>query len=178
MTQYEKDKAADAGRFADLLRRVEAAKKERPLDLSVAEDLSVALMNLVSLEEHFFFTAMKTGESSYHGLSADVRALRKEFMEKLLPPAVFEGETWCAVKHLLAAAMRLIEVGGKYKKEGDEEGAARAFSGAYRLYAIFWALKLKLAHAKPLVKAAHSAAQDEAMTLEELVNRLADCCKE
>ena len=39
-----------------LLTKIESIKKENPLDLSVDEDLAVGVMNLISIEEHLFFT--------------------------------------------------------------------------------------------------------------------------
>ena len=38
----------------EMIEKLDAAKKANPLDLSSDQDLSIALMNLVSLEEHFF----------------------------------------------------------------------------------------------------------------------------
>ncbi len=35
---------------------------KKDLDLSSGEDLSVGIMNLISIEEHLFFTAQKTGK--------------------------------------------------------------------------------------------------------------------
>ena len=43
-----------------LLNKINQFKKDHALDLSLEEDLSVAIMNLVSLEEHFFFSGAKT----------------------------------------------------------------------------------------------------------------------
>ena len=42
------------------LARIEKMKANGGVDLSAAEDLSLAVMNLISLEEHFFFTGAKT----------------------------------------------------------------------------------------------------------------------
>ena len=44
-----------------LIEKVDQMKKEDKMDLSSDQDLSVALMNLISIEEHFFFTGVKTG---------------------------------------------------------------------------------------------------------------------
>ena len=41
----------------ELVKKADNAKKANPLDLSSDQDLSIALMNLISLEEHFFFQA-------------------------------------------------------------------------------------------------------------------------
>ena len=48
--------------------KINNAKKDNKLDLSADEDLSIAIMNLVSIEEHFFFTAKKTGDDKYFDL--------------------------------------------------------------------------------------------------------------
>jgi len=55
-----------------------------------------------------------------------------------------EGETWCITKHLLAATMRLIEVGTKLHSSGKKDEAADTFKKAYEVYSLFWALRLKL----------------------------------
>ena len=46
-------------KFDELVKKIEAAKASGTVDLSMEEDLSIAVMNLISLEEHFFFTANK-----------------------------------------------------------------------------------------------------------------------
>jgi hypothetical protein len=132
----------------ELLARVRAAQSAAGVDLSTAEDLSVAVMNLISLEEHFFFTGAKTDDPKYFDTLAEVRSIRKKLMAELLPE--HEGETWCAAKHLLASTMRLIEAGTKKQNEGESGKAVELFGEAYRLYSIFWALKLKLVEAKEL----------------------------
>jgi len=40
-------------------------EKGEELDLSSDEDLSIAVMNLISIEEHFFFTYGKTQDPKY-----------------------------------------------------------------------------------------------------------------
>lgn len=151
--------------------KIESFKENAGVDLSTSEDLSIAVMNLVSLEEHFFFTAMKTGKEEYLDTSALIRDMRKELLAKLMPN--HEGETWCVSKHLLSTAMRLIEVGNKLQSEGKKDQAKEMFSRAYKVYSIFWALKLKLVEGHTLKEVA-----SKSNTLEELVTKLADCCKE
>src|SRR3990167_5081600 len=165
----------DSGKIAEFLKKVETLKKAGRVDLSAAEDASVAVMNLISLEEHFFFTASKTGDASYHDISKDIRAMRTRVMEGLIDK--HEGETWCATKHLLSATMRLIEVGNRYNAEGQKEKAKQFFADAYRLYTIFWSLKTKLVSADTLVSAGTEATQ-KGWSLEQLVAKLADCCDE
>ncbi len=155
----------------EFLGKVESFKEKAGVDLSTTEDLSIAVMNLVSLEEHFFFTAAKTKKDEYFDTVQEIRALRKEFLAQLMPNN--EGETWCIAKHLLAATMRLTEVGNKLQSEGEKKKAKQTFEGAYKVYSLFWALKLKLIKGQNIKEAAKSSS-----TVEDLVNKLADCCDE
>src|SRR3989344_5556791 len=102
--------------------KIEEIKKGK-VDLSQDEDLSIALMNLISLEEHLYFTAVKTDNQSYLEMLNSIRSLRKNLLGKIVKNP--EGEEWCISKHLLAASMRLIEVGTKeLSKENLKEANA------------------------------------------------------
>jgi len=90
----------------NLLNKVDEVTKEKKLDLSSDEDLSIAIMNLVSIEEHLFFTSQKTGKSSYLDLLNEVRSMRKDLLKEIIKD--YEGEVWCISKHLLASSMRLM----------------------------------------------------------------------
>ncbi|MDO8492398.1 MAG: hypothetical protein Q7S34_02040 [bacterium] len=155
----------------EFLAKVESLKEKSGVDLSTAEDLSLAVMNLISLEEHFFFTGVKTKQDEYFDVSLEIREMRKKLLAELMPSN--EGETWCIGKHLLSASMRLIEVGNKLYSEGHKDEAKEKFGQAYKIYSIFWALKLKLLDGGKIKKTA-----SKATSLEELVNKLADCCDE
>lgn len=155
----------------EFLSKIKSLKEKSGVDLSVAEDLSLAVMNLISLEEHFFFTGVKTGKDEYFGESSDIREMRKKLLAELMPE--HEGETWCISKHLLSASMRLIEVGNKFQSEGQKEKAKKKFEEAYKIYSIFWALKLKLISGEKIKETAKVSTQ-----LEDLVAKLADCCDE
>lgn len=49
----------DKFNYEEVLKKIEELKKGKNFDLSTEEDLAVAIMNLISLEEHFFFTGVK-----------------------------------------------------------------------------------------------------------------------
>ncbi|KKW45941.1 MAG: hypothetical protein A3A43_00260 [Candidatus Liptonbacteria bacterium RIFCSPLOWO2_01_FULL_56_20] len=157
----------------DLQRKIKTLQEQGAIDLSTEEDLSIAVMNLVSLEEHFFFTAEKTGRPEHFDLLNEVRTTRKALMGRLVPK--HEGETWCITKHLLAAAMRLIEVGTKLHSDGKTSEAKETFDHAYKMYSLFWALRLKLIDAKGFRAV---AAKEKPWTLEDVVDKLVDCCDE
>src|SRR3989338_8444809 len=153
------------------LAKIESLKEKAGVDLSTAEDLSLAVMNLISLEEHFFFTGVKTKKDEYFDISQEIRSVRKELLAKLMPN--HEGETWCISKHLLATTMRLIEVGNKLQSVSKKDEAKSMFEKAYKVYSIFWALKLRLISGQEIKATAKSSSQ-----LEDLVSKLADCCDE
>ncbi|PIR96575.1 MAG: hypothetical protein COT92_00320 [Candidatus Doudnabacteria bacterium CG10_big_fil_rev_8_21_14_0_10_42_18] len=164
-----------------LIKKINKLKKEGGVDLSTEEDLSLAVMNLVSLEEHFFFTGEKTGKGEYFELLNQTREIRKELLARMMPQN--EGETWCISKHLLAATMRLMEVGTKLLKDKKEQQAKEMFDKAYKLYNFFWALRLKLINARDLKKIGDSQLNkhdggEKPWTKEDIVSKLVDCCDE
>jgi len=129
----------------EMVRKIDDAKKVNPLDLSSDQDLSIALMNLVSLEEHFFFSGAKTKQPGFYDLINVVRNMRKELMERIVDKNGTQGsEVWCISKHLLAASMRLYEVGTKALGAGNKKSAYEMFERAYELYSLFWGLNMKM----------------------------------
>jgi len=131
---------------AGLLDRVEKVTREKKLDLSSDEDLSVALMNLINIEEHLFFTAEKTNKDIYLDLLDEVRTMRKDLMKEMITD--YEGEVWCVIKHLMATSMRLMEVGTKQLHKGNREKAKELFHKSYQLYSLFWAINLNIVSTK------------------------------
>ena len=132
-------KAKDVKEFVE---RIDATKKVNPKDLSSDQDLTIAIMNLISIEEHLVFSGAKTGKNSFYDLIEEVRELRKTLMQKIIPS--YEGEVWCISKHLLASSMRLMEVGTKQQSLGNKEEAYKLFSQAYDLYCLFWGLNMNM----------------------------------
>ena len=126
----------------EFVERLDQAKKKNPKDLSSDQDLTIAIMNLISIEEHLIFSGAKTGKSSFYDMVQDVREMRKNLMLKIIPS--YEGEVWCISKHLLATSMRLMEVGTKQQSMGNTEEAYSLFNQAYDLYCLFWGLNMNL----------------------------------
>jgi len=163
----------EQNKFSELIKKIERMKKSGEVDLSMEEDLSIAVMNLVSLEEHFFFTSAKTAKDSYFDLLLEVREMRKTLLKKLIDK--HEGETWCISKHLLGATMRLIEVGTKLYSDNKKEEAKKVFEKANEIYSLFWALRLKLIDTAGFKKV---AADEQPWALKDILNKLVDCCDE
>jgi len=177
----------DINEFMDKVKKMEKGEK---LDLSSDEDLSIGIMNLISMEEHFFFTYNKTKDAKYLDLLNEIRAMRKSALKRIIKD--YEGEVWCISKHLLAASMRFMEVGTKALTKGDKSDAEEMFQNSYQLYSLFWGLNLGLVQTKdikqiesdkiefvsedpkPVVKGS-SGIFDK---LGHLVQKAIDCCKE
>lgn len=126
----------------EFVEKIDSAKKVNPKDLSSDQDLTIAIMNLISIEEHLVFSGAKTGKNSFYDLVQNIREMRKTLMQKVIP--VYEGEVWCISKHLLSSSMRLMEVGTKQQSLGHKEEAYKLFNQAYELYCLFWGLNMNM----------------------------------
>lgn len=126
----------------DFVEKIDSSKKVNPKDLSSDQDLTIAIMNLISIEEHLVFSGAKTGKNSFYDLVENIREMRKALMQKVIPS--YEGEVWCISKHLLASSMRLMEVGTKQQSLGHKEEAYKLFNQAYELYCLFWGLNMNM----------------------------------
>ena len=187
--------------YGDLLKKIEKVTKQKEIDLSADEDLSIGVMNLISIEEHLFFTSQKTEKPQYLEILNEVRLMRTELMRKLIKD--YEGEVWCISKHLLAASMRVMEVGTKELKKAygperpkgvegknNKKEAWELFEKSFKLYSLFWAINLKVVEIGdvPLadgninfmgeeeVKVKASASPLE--KLSQLFKKAIDCCRE
>jgi len=153
------------------------------MDLSSDQDLSIAIMNLISIEEHFFFTGIKTGKANYFALLGQVRSMRKELLKKIVKD--YEGEIWCISKHLLAASMRLMEVGTKALGQGKKDQAEDLFKKAFDLYSLFWAVNLGVINLDGVKKIDDDMLNKQDMKktgflgkFSEIVKKVIDCCIE
>jgi hypothetical protein len=170
-----------------LLKKVEKVSKENKPDLSSGEDLSIGIMNLIAIEEHLFYTSQKTGKKEYLDLLNEIRVMRTELLKEIIKD--YEGEVWCISKHLLAASMRVMEVGTKELKKGDKDKAWNLFEKSYNLYSLFWGLnlgivktdKVKRGNSKVNLideKSEKSESVSLFSKLGQIVQKAIDCCKE
>lgn len=177
-TQNEQD-------LEKFVKKVMDDNKQNLLDLSADEDLSIAIMNLISIEEHFFFTANKTKNNKYYDLLAEVRELRKNLLKRIIKE--YEGEVWCISKHLLASSMRLMEYGTKLQGLNRKEEAQKIFKNAYQLYTMFWGLNLKVISTDNIKKIDENAlnvedtepkSKNAFAKLGDSLQKILDCCIE
>jgi len=111
-------------------------------DISADQDLTIALMNLIGIEEHLFFTGAKTENHEYYDLITVIRDIRKSLLGSIIKE--YEGEVWCISKHLLASSYRLMEVGTKQLDLGRKEEAYELFDKSFNLYCLFWGINKKI----------------------------------
>lgn len=188
---------ANQKNISKLLEKVEKVTKEKKLDLSSGEDLSIGIMNLIAIEEHLFFTSQKTGKIKYLDLLSEIRVMRTGLMKELITD--YEGEVWCISKHLLAASMRVMEVGTKELKkavgaesveaEKQKQKAWDLFEKSYNLYSLFWGINLGIVKTDKINRKDKSVNliddkdnKSESISLfsklGQIVQKAIDCCKE
>ena len=177
------DNNLDNKKIDEFIKKVQSSKTDE-MDLSSDEDLSIAIMNLISIEEHFFFTGAKLNKPEYFDLLNITREMRKSLLKKIIKD--YEGEVWCISKHLLATSMRLMEVGTKALTKGDKKEAEDLFKKAYEMYSLFWGLNLKMIDVGEVKKLDENQVNkkdsDKKTTILEklggMVQKVIDCCKE
>lgn len=147
-------------------------RESNHLDLSAGEDLSIALMNIISLEEHSFFSYIKTHDEKFLEILETCRELRKKLLVKLVKKD--DSETWCMSKHLLASSMRLYEVGNRYLHEKKMNEAKQSYEDAAELYGLFWKLNSRGTTAEKKI----SYLFPEKKSIFTSVKKLLECCKE
>lgn len=158
----------------EFVKKVVEFNKKNELDLSSGEDLSIALMNLISLEEHSYFSYIKTNDKKFLELLDKIRKIRGEHLKKIVNEK--DGsEKWCMSKHLLASSIRLIEVGNKFLKDGKKQEAEKLYEDAFELYSMFWQINLT---DKKINKLNLLKKEKDKGKFSQVLKKLLDCCKE
>ena len=156
----------------NFIKKINEIKNDNKLDLSIGEDLSIALMNLISLEEHFLFSFIKTSEDKYLEYLEQTRELRKKLLARIVKKDD-NSEKWCISKHLLATSMRLTEVGTKYLHNGNKKEAEELFYDAFNIYSLFWAM-----NGNADVKKKMDVSESKLSKISQIMKKILDCCKE
>jgi len=154
----------------NFVKKINEIKLKDSLDISAWEDLSIGLMNLVSLEEHCFFSYVKTQDEKFLEMLNIVRELRKKLLA-LIVKKDDESEKWCMSKHFLASSMRLYEVGNRLFGEGKEKEAKELYKDSAELYGLFWKLNLD---SKNKIK----LEDKDTKGIFTSIKKLLECCKE
>ena len=155
----------------NFVKTISEMKEKNELDLSAGEDLSIALMNIVSLEEHSFFSYVKTKEEKFLEILETCRELRKKLLAKIVKKD--DSEKWCMSKHLLASSMRLYEVGNRLLHEKKMKEAEETYNDSAEMYALFWKLNVD-----NLKEVSISYENKEKKSIFSGIKKILECCKE
>ena len=109
----------------NLVEAADAKRKVNPLDLSSDQDLTIALINLVAIED-----MAPSGE-----VAQMVRGIREKLMSKMVAD---DDKHSCARKFLSNAALKMKE-GDDAQKSGDDKLAREMYDAAYDAYVMFLA---------------------------------------
>ena len=156
----------------NFIRKINETKEKSSLDISAWEDLSIGLMNLVSLEEHCFFSYVRTQDDKFLKMLEAVRELRKKLLALIIKKDD-DSERWCMSKHLLASSMRLFEVGNRLLHEGKEKEAKEMYKDSAELYGLFWALNVE---SKGKIKINEDSKETKGIFAS--IKKLLECCIE
>jgi len=156
----------------NFIKKINEIKEKASLDISSWEDLSIGLMNLVSLEEHCFFSYIKTNDDKFLKMLETTRELRKKLLA-LIVKDNDNSEKWCMSKHFLASSMRLYEVGNRLLHAKKEKEAKQMYESAAELYGLFWVLN---DDSKNNIK--FKEGEKETKGIFNSIKKMLECCKE
>ena len=115
-----------------LVQSADNAKKANPLDLSSDQDLTIALMNLIHIENI---------SAGFPELKSMVGNIRTHLMRGILDT---DDLRWKMSVDLLGKSMRLMDDGMRALSDGRRITAYEMFDSCYGLYSIFWGINMDL----------------------------------
>ena len=103
----------------------DASKKVNPLDLSSDQDLTIALMNLVAIEEI--------------APNGQIGQIIGEMREHLMGRMTQDTETMVRGRDLLAQAVRAMEDAARAQQDGNNVTAYKLYDASYEAYVLYLA---------------------------------------
>ena len=116
------------------------AKKANKLDLSSDQDLTIALMNLISIERYIENDA----EHDFSQLKSMVNDLRVALMGKIVKKSDKNFDVLC---DLLGRSAMLMNDGFVALEKQNDARAYELFDAAFGVYSMFWGVCMGLADA-------------------------------
>ena len=103
----------------------DASKKVNPLDLSSDQDLTIALMNLVAIEEI--------------APNGQIGQMVGEMRERLMARMTQDAEIMVRGYELLAQAVRAMDDAERAQQDGDNVTAYKLYDASYEAYVLYLA---------------------------------------
>lgn len=114
----------------DTVAKLDANKKVNPRDLSSDQDLTIALMNMIAVEE-------LCPNNTIGNMVADLRT-------KMMQHVVRNNRFMVASHELLAKSMQMMTDGINALKNGNTKQAYGLFDKSYEFYVMFWGINMEL----------------------------------
>lgn len=124
--------------FEPIIRELDRFRQEAPSENERNVAMIMALMNLVSIEEHLVFTGTKTQKEKYFELIKAFQPMKQTLFKGLAIPVPERS----LAERFLAASMRLMEVGTKQYCQSEKTSESSFFSYAYRCYLLFETIRV------------------------------------
>ena len=107
------------------VRVVDEQRKVNPLDLSSDQDLTIALMNLVAIED-------VVPDSQIGEMVHDIR-------KKLMARMITDENTQAQAREYLSQAVRKTSEANRVQETGDSKAAYELYEAAYEAYVLYMA---------------------------------------
>lgn len=114
----------------DTVAKLDTNKKVNPRDLSSDQDLTIALMNMIAVEE-------LCPDTNIGNMVADLRA-------KMMQHVVRNNRFMLISHELLAKSMQLMTDGINALKNENTKQAYELFDKSYEFYVLFWGVNMEL----------------------------------
>lgn len=114
----------------DTVAKLDANKKVNPRDLSSDQDLTIALMNMIAVEE-------LCPDTNIGNMVADLRA-------KMMQHVVRNNRFMLISHELLSKSMQLMTDGINALKNENTKQAYELFDKSYEFYVLFWGVNMEL----------------------------------
>ena len=109
----------------NMVEYTDASKKVNPLDLSSDQDLTIALMNLVAIEEI--------------APNGQIGQMVSEMRERLMARMTQDAEIMVRGYELLAQAVRAMDDAARAQQDGDNVTAYKLYDVSYEAYVLYLA---------------------------------------
>lgn len=105
--------------------------KDDGKDVRFLDDAILYLQNAIASENHAIESYSTTKDKKWMDIAKEIRRNRSKRMYEIIPKN--KDERYCLIKHILACAMALKEMGTRYQEEKNDNLAKECFEEA-RLY--------------------------------------------
>jgi len=109
--------------------------KDDKKDVGFLADAMFYLQNAISAEHHCLMSFSSTNDNKWLELAKMIRENRSKYLYMLAPDG--NGQSYCFMKHIMACAQGIKELGNRFLENGDKKSAQECFKESADYEAIF-----------------------------------------